>query len=85
METSVIMKLRVANRNDFADQVGNKKIGVLYFQQSYSGNFCTQPYYFSNETNLETFRELFATKQIWVPMGIFDEIEIIEVKEKINN
>jgi hypothetical protein len=74
----VVMNLRVAIREDFADLYGNKKIGVLYFQQNHDGNMCTQPFYFNENTEIHNFRQLYSTGQIFVPVRIFDEVEIIE-------
>lgn len=76
------MKLREAKKEDFADQWGHKRIGAIYFQQSMTGAICTQPFYFTEDTNLESFRELYTANQIFVPIGIFDEIEITEEKEE---
>ena len=75
---TVKMNLRVANRDDFSDQWGQKRIGTMYFQQSITGTICTQPFYFTDNTDLETFRALYASNQIYVPVRIFDEVEIIE-------
>jgi hypothetical protein len=77
----VIFKLRVAVVSDFSDELGGKKYGCLYFQQSVDGSFCNQPYYFNPNTNMEVFRTLFKSQQIWVLMGIFDEVEFIENKQ----
>jgi hypothetical protein len=82
MTTKVIMQLRVATREDFADLYGNKRIGVMYFQQSQAGEMCTQPFYFNENTEIHNFRQLYSTSQIFVPVRIFDEVEI--VKEEID-
>jgi hypothetical protein len=83
MITKITMQLRVATRDDFADLYGNKKIGVLYFQQNHDGEMCTQPFYFNESTEIQNFRQLYSTGQIYVPVRIFDEVEIIE--ETIQN
>jgi hypothetical protein len=80
MAQYVFMRLREAQKEDFADHFGHKRIGAIYFQQSVTGAICTQPFYFTEETNLETFRELYTSRQIYVPIGIFDKIEIVEEK-----
>lgn len=72
------MKLRIANRDDFTDQWNKKRIGAMYFQQSITGVICTQPFYFTENTDLNTFKILYASNQIYVPVGIFDEVEILE-------
>lgn len=77
------MKIRIANKEDFADQWGRKRIGAIYFTQSVSGAICTQPCYFTEETDLSKFRELYTHNQIYVPMNLFDEIEIVEEKEEL--
>jgi hypothetical protein len=74
---AVILNLRVARRNDFSDELGQKKYGCMYFQQSIKGTFCNQPYFFHENTNMEVFKELYSSSQIWVLAGIFDEVEII--------
>lgn len=81
MARYVFMKLREAKKEDFADLFGRKRIGTIYFQQSITGAICTQPFYFSEETNLEAFRELYTSCQIYVPIGVFDEIEVVEEKQ----
>ncbi|RUT67946.1 hypothetical protein D0817_23725 [Flavobacterium cupreum] len=83
MKRYVFMKIRVADKEDFADQFGRKKIGAIYFTQSITGAICTQPCYFSDETDLSTFRELYTRNQIYVPVGLFDDIEVVEEKETI--
>lgn len=80
MKRYVFMKIRLANKDDFADQWGRKKIGAIYFQQSVTGAICTQPFYFTEETDLDKFRELYTHNQIYVPLGIFDKIEVVEEK-----
>ncbi|MFV8347284.1 hypothetical protein [Flavobacterium sp. ZB4P13] len=74
----VVMNLRVANRDDFSDQQGRKRIGTMYFQQSITGAICTKPFYFTENTDLTAFKILYASNQIYVPVGIFDEVEILE-------
>jgi hypothetical protein len=82
MARYVFMKLREAKKEDFADQWGRKRIGAIYFQQSVTGAICTQPFYFTEETDLLTFRELYTHNQIYVPLGLFDEIEVVKEKEQ---
>lgn len=77
------MKLREAKKEDFADQWGRKRIGTIYFQQSISGAICTQPFYFTEETNIESFKELYTANQIFVPVGIFDKVEVLEEREEL--
>ena len=83
MTKSVILNLRVARATDFSDELGQKKYGCMYFQQAFSGTFCNQPYFFNQNTNLEVFKELYGTNQIWVLAGIFDEVEIIDKRKTI--
>jgi hypothetical protein len=75
---AAILNLRVGVKSDFSDSNGGKKYGCMYFQQNFDGSFCNQPYFFHENTNMEVFRELYGSKQIWVLAGIFDEIEIID-------
>jgi hypothetical protein len=80
---SVILNLRVARATDFSDELGQKKYGCMYFQQSIDGTFCNQPYFFHENTDLEVFRELYSSTQIWVLAGIFDKVEIIDRRKTI--
>jgi hypothetical protein len=80
---AVILNLRVARPSDFADSLGEKKFGCMYFQQSITGTFCNQPYFFHENTDMEVFKELYSTNQIWVLAGIFDEVEIIDKRKPI--
>jgi hypothetical protein len=75
---AVILNLRVAVGTDFSDELGQKRYGCMYFQQSIKGTFCNQPYYFNENTNLQVFKELYKSEQIWVLAGIFDDVEIID-------
>jgi hypothetical protein len=80
---AVILNLRIAQREDFTDELGQKKFGCMYFQQSFDGSFCNKPYFFHENTDLDVFRELYNTKQIWVLAGIFDEVEIVDKRKPI--
>jgi len=82
-QKAVILNLRVAKGSDFADDLGGKKYGCMYFQQSINGTFCNQPYFFHENTEMHVFRELYQSKQIWVLAGIFDEVEIINKRKPI--
>lgn len=66
MERHVLLKLRAAKNTDFSDQFGNKKIGVPYFCKNSKGVIEQKINYFSNEMDLEIFRELYANNQIYV-------------------
>ncbi|TPG44352.1 hypothetical protein [Flavobacterium pectinovorum] len=83
MKRYIFMKIRIANKDDFADQWGRKKIGAIYFEQSVTGAICTQPFYFTEETDLGKFKELYTHNQIYVPLGLFDEIEVVEEKQEL--
>lgn len=82
MKRYVFMKIRPANKDDFADQFGNKIIGAMYFCQSSTGAIEPQPRYFSEETDLNTFRELYTHNQIYVPERFMEDVEIVEDKEE---
>ncbi len=82
-QRAVILNLRVAKASDFSDELGRKKFGCMYFEQSFDGSFCNQPFFFHENTNLEIFRELFSTNQIWVLAGIFDKVEFIDKRKPI--
>lgn len=80
---AVILNLRVAKATDFSNEIGGEKFGCMYFQQNYDGTFCNQPYFFHEGTNMEVFRELYKTQQIWVLAGLFDEVEFINKRKPI--
>jgi hypothetical protein len=80
---AVILNLRVAKASDFKNELGQKKYGCMYFQQSISGTFCNKPYFFHENTDLDVFRELYNSNQIWVLAGIFDDVEFIEKRKPI--
>ena len=83
-QKAVILNLRIARGSDFSDDLGQKKYGCMYFQQSIDGTFCNQPYFFHENTEMQVFRELYQSKQIWVLAGIFDEVQIIDKRKPIN-
>lgn len=83
MTQAVILNLRVARAEDFSDELGRKKFGCMYFQQAYDGSFCNQPFFFNENTNMEVFRELYHSKQIWVLAGIFDEVQFTQKRKPI--
>lgn len=83
MKRYVFMELRLSNKNDFADQDGNKKIGQMYFEQSHTGAIHKQPHYFTEATDLKVFRELYTNNQIYVTVNLF-EPEIVEEEENEN-
>lgn len=80
MTRHAILKIRIANASDFADQFGNKKIGTMYFHQSSTCEIEPQPHYFNEETDLATFRNLYTHNQIYVPERIGEEVEIVELE-----
>lgn len=72
METRhVLVEMKPAVKEDFANADGSKKINVLYFQQSITGMIEKQACYFTLETDLTKFRELYACGQIWVPISCY--------------
>lgn len=80
---AVLLNLRVAQASDFSNEIGEKKFGCMYFQQSIDGTFCNKPYFFNEDTDMWVFRELYKTNQIWVLAGIFDEVEIVDKRKPI--
>lgn len=80
---AVTLNLRIARKEDFSDEVGKKKFGCMYFQQSFDGSFCNQPYFFHENTDMEVFKELYSSKQIWVLAGIFDPVEFVNKRKPI--
>lgn len=77
-EKFVVMKLRVAKRDDFSDQFDQKKLGTLYFCQSREGVIENKPYYFTENTDMVTFKQLYNCNQIFVPVRHFEEVEVWE-------
>ena len=66
---------------DFSDQFLNKKIGVAYFCKNHLGIIEKKVNYFTNETDIKTFKHLYANGQIYVmqnpnvPESIFNCID----------
>ena len=85
MKRYVFIELRLSNKDDFADQYGNKKIGAMYFEQSVTGEIHKQPRYFTEVTDLKTFRELYTNNQIFVTANLFDSVTIVEEENEIIN
>ena len=81
MTRYVFMKLRISNKDDFAHQFGNKRLGTMYFEQSVTGAIQKQPKYFTDQTDLKVFRELYVNNQIYVAVN-FDEVEIVVEEEE---
>ena len=90
MERHVLLKLRVAINTDFADQFGNKKNGVAYFCKNSIGVIEQKINYFTNQTDLTTFKNLYANGQIYViknphdPESIFNCIDWDLVDKELN-
>lgn len=66
MERHVLLNLRVATKEDFADEFGNKIIGVPYFEQSSTGVVQPTIKYFTENIDMQNFKELYACNQIFV-------------------
>lgn len=66
MSTHVFLKLREAVNLDFSDNLGNKKHGVAYFCKNKIGMIEKKINYFTDTTDLQVFRDLYARKQIFV-------------------
>lgn len=80
MEDSIkiTMKLRLAVGSDFTRHDGSPSYGKMYFQFSILRNeFDDVPYYLTENTDKETFKELYMNKQIYVPKSEFDLVDII--------
>lgn len=73
MKPEIIVQLRQADKDDFANPDGSKKLNVLYFQQRSYGAMETKPCYFNAETNMRDFKVLYAAGQIFVPDALFYE------------
>lgn len=76
-DPKITMVLRVATKRDFFDMTDKPLYGTMYFAYGVKSEaFDHQPYYFTEHTDKETFRELYQHKQLYVPVKIFDEVEI---------
>lgn len=71
------IKLRYPVKSDFMDQFGKRIIGVMYFEKSIQTGIQPQPYFFNENTDMESFKELYKCKQILVPVRFSDPVEII--------
>lgn len=79
----VLLKLRLANKDDFADQFDQKKIGTVYFEQNSLGMIERKINYFSENTDLSSFKKLYANEQIYVMVNA-NQAEIIDEENKLN-
>lgn len=79
MERWLVLKLRVATKDDFATEIGDKKLGVLYFCKAKAGNIERRPYYLTEGTCMVTFKTLYNDKQLYVP--VFERSEMKECEE----
>lgn len=76
-DPKITMTLRVATKRDFFDMADKPLYGTMYFSYGVESNaFDPQPYYFTESTDKETFRALYQHQQLYVPVKIFDEVEI---------
>lgn len=72
---AVIIDIRLAMKDDFTDQFGKPRMGVMYFAESKKLGIHTQPFYLTDNTDLPTFRELFKCRQLWVPVRPLEEVK----------
>ena len=80
---AVIIDIRVAVKDDFTDQFGKPRNGTMYFSESKTLGIHPQPSYLTENTDLETFRELFKCKQLWVAVRPLEEVILIEKRKPI--
>lgn len=66
MERHVLVRLKVATNLDFSDEKGNKHLNMPYFYKNSKGVIETRVYYFNENTDLKTFKRLYAKAQIYV-------------------
>lgn len=90
MERNILLTLRPAIASDFAYENGTKKIGVAYFEQASTGVIQPTIKYFTEETNINHFKQLYAYGQIWVmdnpnkPRSIFNCIDWDLIESELN-
>ncbi len=63
---SITLNIRPAVRDDFTDQWNNKRIGTAYFCKNKDGILEQRVYYFTEFTQMETFKTLYANGQVFV-------------------
>lgn len=71
MERVVLLRLRVAARNDFATSSGERKTGIPFFYKNSTGVIEDKMRFFNDDTDLDNFRALYVNGQIYV----FDEMQ----------
>jgi hypothetical protein len=76
MERQVVLKIRIAKNTDFSDQFGNKKIGTVYFCENSKGIVEEKINYLTIDTDMFTFKQLYANNQIYVFINPFEVVEI---------
>lgn len=62
----VLIKLRLANKDDFSNELGQKKYGTVYFEENSNGIVERSIKYFNLNTDLLQFKKLYANNQIYV-------------------
>lgn len=60
------VKVRKANKDDFSNPDGSKKVDVTYFLQSYYGAIEAKKCVFNFQTNMYDFKTFYASKQVYV-------------------
>lgn len=78
----VLLKLRLANKDDFADALGQKKYGTAYFEENSHCTIERSIKYFTPNTDLLQFKKLYANNQIYVMVN-GNEAEIIDEENKL--
>lgn len=68
----VTLNVRIATAKDFANENNTQKYGAVYMHQSKTGTIEPELHLFSEQTDMKTFKQLYARQQIFVPMGIFE-------------
>jgi hypothetical protein len=66
MKKKAIINIRVALPLDFSDENGKKKYGTPYFEMNSLGVIQNYIKYFSTETDLNQFKQLYKYGQIYV-------------------
>lgn len=79
----VLLKLRIGNKDDFADGAGLQKYGTAYFEENGMGIVERKIKYFTPNTDLLQFKKLYANNQIYVMVN-GNEAEIIDEENKLN-
>lgn len=77
MERHVLLQLRIAKNTDFSDDKGVRKQNIPYFCKNSIGVIEPKMYMFNSDTDIISFKELYACNQIYVFTNSFEVVATV--------